>query len=101
VFRKVKRGAAWRTWMFFTTVDHGNSMDKVRKDVAVSCGTSEAALPEQINAKVESSQEFQYLFTPHKITEWSWLAGSSVGHPAQPPAQAGSPRAVQVGLEYL
>jgi len=27
------------------------------------------------------------------FTEWSRLAGTSVGHPAQPPAQAGSPRA--------
>ena len=27
------------------------------------------------------------------ITECSGLAGTSVGHPAQPPAQAGSPRA--------
>ena len=30
---------------------------------------------------------------PHRITEWSGLAGTSVGHPAQPPAQAGSPTA--------
>jgi len=29
----------------------------------------------------------------HRITEWSGLAGPSVGHPAQPPAAAGSPRA--------
>jgi len=29
----------------------------------------------------------------HRITEWSGLEGSSVGHPVQPPAQAGSPRA--------
>ena len=29
----------------------------------------------------------------HRITEWSGLAGTSVGHPAQPPAQAGSPTA--------
>ena len=28
-----------------------------------------------------------------RITEWSGLEGTSVGHPAQPPAQAGSPRA--------
>jgi len=29
----------------------------------------------------------------HRITECSGLAGPSVGHPAQPPAQAGSPTA--------
>ena len=29
----------------------------------------------------------------HRITEWSGLAGPSVCHPAQPPAEAGSPRA--------
>ena len=29
----------------------------------------------------------------HRITEWWGLAGTSVGHPAQPPAQAGSPSA--------
>ena len=29
----------------------------------------------------------------HRITECSGLEGTSVGHPAQPPAQAGSPRA--------
>ena len=29
----------------------------------------------------------------HRITEWSGLAGISVGHPAQPPAGAGSPTA--------
>ena len=29
----------------------------------------------------------------HRVTEWSGLEGTSVGHPAQPPAQAGSPRA--------
>jgi len=29
----------------------------------------------------------------HRITECLGLAGPSVGHPAQPPAQAGSPRA--------
>jgi len=29
----------------------------------------------------------------HRITAWQGLAGPSVGHPAQPPAQAGSPRA--------
>jgi len=29
----------------------------------------------------------------HRITEWQGVAGTSVGHPAQPPAQAGSPRA--------
>jgi len=29
----------------------------------------------------------------HRITEWSGLKGTSVGHPAQPPAEAGSPRA--------
>ena len=27
----------------------------------------------------------------HRITEWSGLAGTSVGHLVQPPAQAGSP----------
>jgi len=27
-----------------------------------------------------------------RITEWWGLEGTSVGHPAQPPAQAGSPR---------
>jgi len=27
----------------------------------------------------------------HRITEWSGLEGTSVGHPVQPPAQAGSP----------
>jgi len=25
---------------------------------------------------------------PHRITEWSGLAGTSVGHPTQPPAEA-------------
>jgi len=29
----------------------------------------------------------------HRITAWLGLEGTSVGHPAQPPAQAGSPRA--------
>ena len=29
----------------------------------------------------------------HRLTAWSGLAGPSGGHPAQPPAQAGSPRA--------
>ena len=29
----------------------------------------------------------------YRIPAWSGLAGPSVGHPAQPPAQAGSPRA--------
>ena len=29
----------------------------------------------------------------HRITEWRGLEGTSVGHPVQPPAQAGSPRA--------
>ena len=29
----------------------------------------------------------------HRITEWWGLAGPSVGDPAQPPAEAGSPRA--------
>ena len=29
----------------------------------------------------------------HRITEWSGLEETSVGHPAQPPAQAGSPTA--------
>ena len=29
----------------------------------------------------------------HRITEWSGLAGPSMGHPSQPPAEAGSPRA--------
>jgi len=29
----------------------------------------------------------------HRITEWSGWAGTSAGHPAQPLAQAGSPRA--------
>ena len=28
-----------------------------------------------------------------RFTEWSGLEGTSVGHPVQPPAQAGSPRA--------
>ena len=40
----------------------------------------------------------------HRITECSRLEGTSVGHPVQPPAKAGSPTAghlVQVGLEYL
>jgi len=29
----------------------------------------------------------------HRITEWSGLTGTSVGHLVQPPAEAGSPRA--------
>jgi len=29
----------------------------------------------------------------HRLTEWSGLEGTSVGHPVQPPAEAGSPRA--------
>ena len=29
----------------------------------------------------------------HRITAWSGLEGTSVGHPVQPPAQAGSPSA--------
>jgi len=42
----------------------------------------------------------------HRIPAWQGLAGPSVGHPAQPPAQAGSPRAGGTalrpgGLEYL
>ena len=34
----------------------------------------------------------------HRIAEWWGLGGPSVGHPAQPPAQAGSPRAGCTGL---
>ena len=42
----------------------------------------------------------------HRITEWQGLEGTSVGHPAQHPAQAGSPRAGCTaprpgGLDYL
>jgi len=29
----------------------------------------------------------------HRITAWLGLEGTSVGHPVQPPAEAGSPRA--------
>ena len=29
----------------------------------------------------------------HRITEWSGLEGTSVGHPVQPPAEAGLPTA--------
>jgi len=36
-------------------------------------------------------REEQRVEEDHRITEWSGLAGTSVGHPAQPPAQAGSP----------
>jgi len=31
--------------------------------------------------------------TQQRITEWSGLEGTSVGHPVQPPAEAGSPTA--------
>jgi len=33
------------------------------------------------------------LISGHRIPAWQGLEGTSVGHPAQPPAQAGSPRA--------
>jgi len=36
----------------------------------------------------------------HRIPAWQGLAGTSVGHPAQPPAQAGSP-GVQGGCLYV
>jgi len=39
-----------------------------------------------------ASQQHRQLLI-HRITECSGLAGTSVGHPAQPPAQAGSPTA--------
>ena len=32
-------------------------------------------------------------YADHRITEWSGLEGTSVGHPVPPPAKAGSPRA--------
>jgi len=31
-----------------------------------------------------------YQLQNHRITEWSGLEGTSVGHPVQPPAEAGS-----------
>jgi len=37
----------------------------------------------------------------HRIPAWSGLAGPSVGHPAQPPAQAGSPRAGQAAVRTV
>ena len=42
----------------------------------------------------------------HRITAWSGLEGSSVGHPAQPLPKQGHPEQpaqdlVQVGFEYL
>jgi len=40
-----------------------------------------------------SAQVGWYKPVSHRIPAWSGLTGPSVGHPAQPPAQAGSPRA--------
>jgi len=38
-------------------------------------------------------EELQGIASCHRITEWSGLEGTSVGHQVQPPAEAGSPRA--------
>ena len=47
----------------------------------------------QHTGKTFSAIMAKILFSNHRITECSGLAGRSVGHPAQTPAQAGSPRA--------
>ena len=45
MLKRVKQSLAQCTWTLFAAVVHGNSVKKVRKDVAVYCGTSEVALP--------------------------------------------------------
>jgi len=43
----------------------------------------------QNSSKYSHTPGFPY----HRITEWSGLEGTSVSHPVQTPAQAGSPTA--------
>ena len=44
-----------------------------------------------------SNLVFFFFLELHRITEWSGLEGTSVGHPVQLPVEAGSPRAGGTG----
>ena len=60
-------------------------------------------LPQQKRHPSRDNTHCSFFFPPafiiglivafHRMTEWWGLEGTSVGHPVQPPAQAGSPTA--------
>ena len=51
------------------------------------------------DVNLEAGNLWAYVF--HRITEWLGLEGTSVGHPVQPPAEAGSPTAGRTGPRVL
>ena len=64
---------------------------KMLKKVMFCVRTSD--LPWRVSGIANYLQVFIPFTESHRIPAWRGLAGPSVGHPAQPPAQAGSPRA--------
>ena len=57
-------------------------------------GDASSALdPAQVREYSTQSTKTADIQQYHRISEWSGLEGTSGGHPAQPPAEAGSPRA--------
>ena len=64
-----------------------------RKGLRIQQGEAIGGGRRKVSARVCSPQLLLSKAVWRGITEWQGLEGTSVGHPAQPPAQAGSPRA--------